>query len=292
MTTTTRRNLLGLTGAAGLLAVTGSMAPAAAAATATTVRRFEFDTATVGPSSKVASGQTIRTLSERGISALTSAQNNLNPAALILPARSTAVVRSGSASLRTSIASGAGYARSEFVAEAFPVGRTTASSPKAMAFDMYVPSSYLGPRNSYEWTMVSQVWQSATGSPPIAMRLMPTSTAGTLNLYVELRNDTTSDDWRRAAVNAGTVPIRTGRWVRVLQEWDTSRDRNKGFYKLSLDGRVVIHRKATQIGYTVPSGASPTMHAKAGLYHSSAKTNQRIDVYYDRIVTGPVGSVS
>ncbi|MGD7707302.1 heparin lyase I family protein [Microlunatus sp. Y2014] len=197
------------------------------------------------------------------------------------PTISTEQARNGAHSLKASIPP-SGYARSEVI-NALNVGMRTID---AYSFNVFVPSGHQPPRGA-QWQIISQIWQTGCGSPPIAIDLQPNSDP--LVYRVLLRNDTTGYRPTQAPKTLVKGNLPRNRWVQFAIEYNIHpTETGQADFKLYVDGQMVptSFDHGDTIGYSrvdadCPYPVNDVVRIKNGLYRGGAQWEQTQTLYFD-----------
>lgn len=173
------------------------------------------------------------------------------------PALSTTRAYAGSTSLYVRVAADTDSAKER--SEIQVTTGTPFNQERWMAFAVYIPSNFQA-HPVDRWLIVSQVWQSAPASPPIALEFKP-NTSDKLQLLV--RNDDTGTSAPNIVKN--DIAVNKGAWniIKIGFRLSTA---TTGFVKLYVNG-VNVHNYNGKVGYT---GSQGNVTPKIGLYGSNS----------------------
>jgi hypothetical protein len=173
------------------------------------------------------------------------------------PAISTTRGRSGSNSIYFRINPDTNSAKER--SELTVVSGTPFNQERWMSFAVFVPTDFQA-HPVTRWLILSQVWQYAPASPPIALEFQP-NTSDRLQLIV--RNDDTGTS--APNVVKDQILLNKGAWNTVQIGFRLS-TATTGFVKLIVNGQT-IHTHNGKVGFT---GDQSNVQPRIGLYGSAS----------------------
>lgn len=202
------------------------------------------------------------------------------------PTISTEQARNGTHSLRAAIPP-SGYARSEVAAA---VG-VPMRARHAFGFSVFIPTGHQPPRGA-QWEILTQFWQTACGSPPLAIDLQPNTDP--LVYRVLMRNDTTGYQPTQPArtLAKGTLP--RNQWVQISIEFNLHpTDPSKADFILYVNGVMVpnglTHTDTIGYSHVAADCAYPvndTVTIKNGIYRGGDAWTSTQVAYFDDVRYG------